>query len=62
MNRPFTKLGSTVFAVVAAGHLLRAGMGWELVIGGMDVPLSFSVLAAMIAGSLSWMMVREART
>ena len=61
MNRPFTKLGSAVFAVVAAGHLLRAAMGWDFVIGGMTVPLSLSVLATMIAGGLSWMLAREAR-
>ncbi|MEE8523944.1 MAG: hypothetical protein V3T72_08435 [Thermoanaerobaculia bacterium] len=62
MDKPFTKLGSFVFALVAAGHLLRAGLGWDFVIGGMAVPLSASVVAAIIAGGLSWMMLQEARS
>jgi hypothetical protein len=60
-NRPFTKLGSFVFALVAAGHLLRAGLGWDFVVGGMTVPLSVSVVAALVAGGLSWMLLQEAR-
>jgi uncharacterized integral membrane protein len=36
-------------------------MGWDLVIGGMAVPLSISFVAAIVAGGLSWMMLQESR-
>ena len=61
MDKPFTRLGSMVFALVSLMHLLRAGMGWDVVVDGTAVPLSISVAAAIIAGGLSWMLLQEAR-
>lgn len=59
--KPFTTIAITIFALVAALHVLRLIFGWEAVINGMVVPMWASVLAIIIAGGLAVMLWRESR-
>ena len=58
MNKPFTKLATLIFAVVALAHLLRLIYGWVVTIVGADVPMWASglgfVIAAALAAGLWW--------
>jgi len=60
-SRTFTATAAVVFALVALGHLLRAVLGLELVVGDVAVPLWVSVVATIVTGGLSLMVWREAR-
>ncbi|MBI2835594.1 MAG: hypothetical protein HYX76_14325 [Acidobacteria bacterium] len=51
--RTVQMVSGTLFAVVALAHLIRAAMGTSFVVGGFDVPQWPSVLAVLVAGSLS---------
>ena len=61
MNKPFTMLAVVIFAVVALVHILRLGLGWELTIHGLAVPLWASVLGIVIAAGLAVMLWRESK-
>ena len=53
---------STVFLVVAAAHLTRLIMGWEITIAGWDAPHWVSVPGLIIPGILSaWGVVLASR-
>ncbi|MDP2629386.1 MAG: hypothetical protein Q8P45_01610 [Candidatus Harrisonbacteria bacterium] len=45
---------SLIFFLVGALHLLRFAFGLPLIIGGVEIPLWASLLAALILGPLSW--------
>ena len=59
--RPFTTIAVFVLAIVAFAHLLRAIAGWEIVIGGVVLPMWPSLLAFLFAGGLAVGLWREAR-
>ena len=59
--KPFTSLAVAVFAIVALLHLLRVLLGWNVVIGGLMVPVWASVVAGILAAVLAAMVAREAR-
>jgi hypothetical protein len=58
--RPFTTIAVFVLAIVAFAHLLRAIAGWEIVIGGVVLPMWPSLLAFLFAGGLAVGLWREA--
>lgn len=43
-----------LFAVVSSAHLFRVIFGWEVSIGGWQIPLWLSWIAFLLAGFLSW--------
>ena len=56
------RVASTVFGIVAAGHLLRLATRAELVIAGWEVPLAINALGVLIAGGLCiwlWRLSRQ---
>jgi hypothetical protein len=61
MNRPFTWIASAIFALMAIAHIYRLISPFELVIAGCRIPQWVSVVGALVAGGLSWMLCREAR-
>ena len=61
MNKPFTMLAVSVFALVALVHLLRLVYGWEATINGAAVPMWASGLGLVIAGGLAVMLWRESQ-
>ena len=46
-------ISATVFAMVAAAHLVRAIKQWPITIGPWGVPVELSWLAAVASGALS---------
>ena len=54
---------ATVFFVVAAAHMTRGIMGWEIAIGGWSVPRWVSVPGLIVPGILSaWGFVLASQT
>tara|TARA_Y100000310_G_C20484100_1_gene716084 strand:- start:422 stop:676 length:255 start_codon:yes stop_codon:yes gene_type:complete len=52
-DKKFLKITGFLFAFVSATHLLRAGLGWDMVIGSFDFPIAWSYYAAFLAFFLS---------
>jgi hypothetical protein len=57
--KPFTTIAVGIFALVAATHLCRIVMGWEVVIAGTVVPMWVSVLGTIIPGALAYLLWHE---
>lgn len=50
------KVAGTLFAVVALVHAWRVVKAIEVTVGGQQLPMSISVIGAVVAGGLSmWM-------
>jgi len=58
--KPFTTIASVFFIVVALLHLLRLYQGWEIIVSGIHIPMSVSVLGCVIPAILAFMLWREA--
>lgn len=54
-----TKIGVTVFVLVALGHLWRLVMGAEINVGEWGVPMWVSYLGVAIPGGLAYFIYRE---
>ena len=50
----FLQVAGAVFVLVALAHLLRAVMGWPIVIAGWIVPMWLSWLAFVVAAALGY--------
>ena len=59
--RPFTWIASAIFAIMALVHIYRLIRPFDVVIAGCQLPQWVSVIGAIVAGGLSWMLCREAR-
>jgi hypothetical protein len=53
MNRTYPLVSGAIFGLVALLQAVRAIAGWSVQIGPINVPLLFSWIAAIVAGSLS---------
>jgi len=53
-RKTYLQLTAVIFAIVALAHLLRAVLGWPIVIAGWIVPVWLSWLAFVVAGGLSY--------
>lgn len=60
--KPFTTIAVAVFTIVAVAHLLRLFAGWEVVVGGLAIPVWVSWIGLIFAGALAVMVWRENRT
>ena len=60
--KPFTRAAVFVFSLVALVQLLRLVLGWDVVIGGVSIPVWASVVAFLVAAMLAVMLRREMRT
>ncbi len=61
MKKPFTAIAAVIFVLMALVHVFRLAFGWEITIQGSVVPMWVSVLGAVIAGGLAFMLWRESR-
>ena len=59
--KPYSTIAVVVFAIVAVLHLVRIGMGWEVIVNYITIPMWVSVVGAIIAGSLAILLWRESR-
>jgi hypothetical protein len=55
-------LAAAIFGLIAVLQLLRIVMGWPVTLNGIDVPFWLSGIAAAVAGALSFVGFRAART
>ena len=52
-ERAYFLVCSTIFLVVAAAHLSRLFLGWDILIGGWHAPHWISIPGAIVAGLLA---------
>ena len=57
--KPFTAMAIVVFALVAVVQLLRVILGWDVTVNGILIPFWVSVIASVIAFTLTVMLWRE---
>ncbi len=51
--RQYGLVSGLVFSVIACAQLLRLGLRAQVVVGGHDIPLWASGVAALVAGTLA---------
>jgi len=51
--RRYTFVSGLFLTLLTCAQLLRVAMGWPVRIANFDVPVSFSIVAAVIVGSLA---------
>jgi len=61
MTKPFPLLAVVLFSLIALLQLLRFGLGWEVAVNGVTVPVWVSGIAFVIAAGLALMVWREMR-
>ncbi len=61
MTKPFTLIAVVLFSLIALLQLLRFGLGWEVTVNGVTVPVWVSGIAFVIAAGLALMVWREMR-
>jgi len=49
----YIAISGSIFAIVAFAHLLRIIDGWEVVVNGQAVPMTFSYMAFVTTGLLA---------
>jgi len=59
--KPFTKIASLIFGLIAVCHLVRLFVQFQVVIGSYVLPMWISVPGIIIAGMISWGLWRESR-
>lgn len=57
-TRTYLRTTGAVFLIIEVLHLARLLYGWEAVIGGFRVPLWWSVVAVIVAGTLAYQAFR----
>ncbi len=60
-ERPFTALAAAILALIGFAHVCRAFAGWEILVGGLDVPVWVSAVVAVVFVALAAMVWRESR-
>ena len=58
---PFTRIASVLFALIALVHLYRLVHPFEFSVAGHEVAQWVSGVGALIAGTMAFMLHREAR-
>ena len=51
--RRYAVVSGVFFTVMCGAQLMRLALRWPVTVAGYDVPLSFSVAAALIVGTLA---------
>ena len=55
-----SRLSIMLFIIVAILHGMRVVLGWDMIIGGMSVPVWASVLGVLVPLLLAGMLFKEA--
>ena len=59
--KPASLIAVFVFSLVAIAHLLRLVFEAEVLVGGVTIPMSVSVVGLIVAGGLAVALWREAQ-
>ena len=57
--KPFTTIAVLIFAVICIAHLVRVFTGWPVKINTVDIPTWVSLIGAVVAGLMAFMVWRE---
>ena len=60
MKKPFTKIASMFFVVLAVMHLLRLVLGITIIAGGFVLPIWLSLFGVLIPSALAILLWLEA--
>ena len=60
-RKPFTLIAAIIFGLMALAHLYRLAVPFEVVVGPRVLPQWASIVALVVTGGLSWMLLRESR-
>ena len=61
MSRPFTMITAVLLLLLALFHLVRLLMNIQIIVGTQPMPMWVSIAHIVVAGLLSWGLLREAR-
>ncbi len=53
-SKTYFNFTGTIFAVVAAFHLLRILFGWQIAVGNFSIPVSWSIIPVIVLSVLSY--------
>lgn len=59
--KPFTTMACILLLLIAFLQSIRVLLGWEIIVNGHSVPIWASAMAALLAGALSLLALRESR-
>lgn len=59
--RSYSLLAAAIFAIIALLQLLRAVMGWQVMVDSHTMPVWPSWIAFLVAGTLAWLGFSAAR-
>ena len=59
--KPFTMIAAVIFLMAASAHVYRAYAGLPVAVGGHDIPVMASWIAAAVCGLLGIMLFAESR-
>ena len=59
MSKPFTIIAAIIFLLVAAAHAYRAYAGLAVIVGGHEIPVMASWIAAAVSAVIGLMLFRE---
>jgi hypothetical protein len=60
-NKPFTMLAVVIFAVIALLHIYRLVTHFQFVLGSHTIPMWCSIVGAIVAALLAFMVYRESK-
>lgn len=49
MTKLYIAISAIIFAIVAIGHVVRIGQGWEVQVGGMGIAMPVSWAALVVS-------------
>lgn len=55
----FARLAAVIFALIGLVQLVRAVLGWSVVIEGVDIPIWLSWIIVVAAAILAWLGFRS---
>jgi hypothetical protein len=52
--RNYVTVSGLIFLLVALGHLVRAMLGWPLIIAGRPLPAAISIVVTLASAAMAW--------
>ena len=59
--RRYAQISGTLFTLIALAQLCRVILGWPAQVGGVSIPIWFSIVACLVTGSLAIWAFRVSR-
>ena len=59
--RRYAQISGVLFTLIALAQLCRVILGWPAQVGGVSIPIWFSIVACLVTGSLAIWALRVSR-